>query len=144
MPLEFQNKTNIEIIGFDASRIRLRLVRFVRYRFVRYRFRFVRYRYLMQTFCLSPRRPQNVFSVAIFCLQDVFKTTWKAKICYAKDLLKASLRHVLNRRLQDVIKTNKCLLGSLSWGNATPFFFLNVIIPIFRCYHAGLLYHKRS
>ena len=37
-------------------------------------------------------------------LQDVFKTSWKTKNCYAGDVLKMASRYVL--------KTNKCLLGS--------------------------------
>ena len=50
-------------------------------------------------------------------LQDVFKTSWKTKNCYAEDLLKTSWRHVLKTswtRFEDVLQTNKCLLGCLS------------------------------
>ena len=36
-------------------------------------------------------------------LQDVFKTSWKTKNCYAEDVLKKSSIHV----------SNKCLLGGL-------------------------------
>ena len=96
----------------------MRFVRssFLRYRFVRYKFRFVRCRYPQQTFCLSPRRLEDVFSVTIFhlarrfqdifktSLQDVFKTSWKSKNCYAEDVLKTSSRNVLetfSRSLQD-------------------------------------------
>ena len=56
----------------------------------------------------SSTRLQHVFSVTIFRLrrrlQDVLKTSWKTKNCYAKDVLKTSWRHVLKtswRRLVD-------------------------------------------
>ena len=71
---------------------------------------------------------QEVFKT---CLQDVLKTSWKTKYFYAEDVLKASWRrlkniscmsrHVLKtmlaqqgmswRRLEDALKTSKCLLG---------------------------------
>ena len=51
--------------------------------------------------CLA-RCLQDVFARR---LQDVFKTSWKTKNCYAEDVLKTSSRHVL--------KTNKCLLGNV-------------------------------
>ena len=92
-------------------------------------FRFVRYRY-PHFFFLSPRRLEDVFKTRLqdvfktciqyvfkTCLQyvfivtvfrhprrlqdvirDVFKTCWKTKNCYA----------------EDVLKTNKCLLGSFN------------------------------
>ena len=59
--------------------------------------------------CLeSWRRLQNVFSVTIsglprcledvlqIRLEDVLKTSWKTKNCYAEDILKTSWRYVLN------------------------------------------------
>ena len=80
----------------------------------------IRYRYPQYAFCLSPRHLQDVFSVTTFCLprrleyvlntsckylsQDVFKTSWKMKNCYAEDMLKTSSRNVLKtspRRLED-------------------------------------------
>ena len=92
----------------------------------------VRYRYSQEKFYLSPRhvfksledmsskRLQDAFSVRIFrlprrlarCLhdifktylQDVFKTSWKTKNCYAEDVLKTSSRQVLktsSRRSED-------------------------------------------
>ena len=69
-----------------------------------------------ETFYLSPRRLQDVFSVIIFCLprrlqdvfkmylQDALKTSWKTKNYYAEDVLKTSARHVLktsSRLLKD-------------------------------------------
>ena len=45
------------------------------------------------TIFLFPRRLQDVFKTF---LQDVFKTSWKAKNCYAEDVLKTP-----SRRLQD-------------------------------------------
>ena len=61
-----------------------------------------------ETFYLSPRRLQDVFSVIIFCLprrlQDVLKTSWKTKNYYAEDVLKTSARRVLktsSRLLKD-------------------------------------------
>ena len=49
---------------------------------------------------MSWRRLEEVFSVTIYrlprrlarCLQDVFKTSWKKKNCYAEDVLKTSWR----------------------------------------------------
>ena len=80
---------------------------------------------------MSSRLLHDVFNVTIFCLprrlarclqdafktylHDVFKTSWNTKNCYAEDVLKTSSRHVLKtswRRLEDVLKTNKCFLGS--------------------------------
>ena len=59
---------------------------------------------------MSWRRLQHVFSVTILRLprhlQDVFKTSWKTKNCYAEDMLKTS-----STCLEDVLKTNKYLLG---------------------------------
>ena len=70
--------------------------------------------YIPHFFCLqevlqmSSRRLEDIFSVTIFLfprriqdvfktfLQDVFKTSWKAKNCYAEDVLKTP-----SRRLQD-------------------------------------------
>ena len=61
-----------------------------------------------ETFYLSPRRLQDVFSVIIFCLprrlQDVLKTSWKTKNYYAEDVLKTFARRVLktsSRLLKD-------------------------------------------
>ena len=61
-----------------------------------------------ETFYLSPRRLQDVFSVIIFCLprrlQDVVNTSWKTKNYYAEDVLKTSARRVLktsSRLLKD-------------------------------------------
>ena len=42
-------------------------------------------------FCL-PRRLQDIFKT---CLQNVFKTSWKTKNCYAENVLKTSSRRVL-------------------------------------------------
>ena len=56
---------------------------------------------------MSSRRLQDVFSVIIFCLprrlEDVFKTS-----C---EMSSRRLQDVFARRLQDVLKTSKCLLG---------------------------------
>ena len=48
------------------------------------------------------RRFQDVFKKPSRHLQDVFKISWKTKNCYAESW----------RRLEDVLKTNKCLLGN--------------------------------
>ena len=48
-------------------------------------------------------------------LQDVLKTSWKTKNCYAEDVLKKSSRHVLKVPWRHVLKTSwrqtECLLG---------------------------------
>ena len=48
-------------------------------------------------------------------LQDVLKTSWKTKNCYAEDVLKTCLEDVLKTCLEDVLKTlwrqTKYLLG---------------------------------
>ena len=114
----------------NAFWIRLRVVRyrFVKYRLVRYTLWFVKSwdkytdipskyfvclhkifqrssRYVFKTSSrrlqdMSSRRLQDVFSVTIFRLPNVFKTYSRRltlKTCW--------------RRLQDLFKTNKCLLG---------------------------------
>ena len=59
--------------------------------------------------CWSRRRLQHVFSVTILrlpsCLEDVLKTSWKTKSCYAEDVLKTCLEDVVNTCLEDVLKT---------------------------------------
>ena len=68
---------------------------------------------------MSWRRLQHVFSVTIFCLprrlEDVLKTSWKTKNCYAEDVLKTCLEEVLRTCLEDFLKT--CLEDVLktSW-----------------------------
>ena len=63
----------------------------------------------------SWRRLQNVFSVTIFRfpkrLEDVLKTSWKTKNCYAEDVLKTSWRHVLKTSWRHVFKTSSRRLG---------------------------------
>ena len=83
---------------------------------------------------MSWRRLQHVFSVTILCLprrlEDVLKTSWKTKNCYAEDILKTCLEDVLKtswrclediswRRLEDFKEINKILNGDiciLIWG----------------------------
>ena len=52
---------------------------------------------------MSSRRLQDIFSVTIFCLprrlQDVFKTLWKTKNCYAEDILKTSSRSLQDQQM---------------------------------------------
>ena len=49
------------------------------------------------------------------CLEDVMKTSWKTKNCYAEDILKTSWRNVFKTSWRPVLKTSwrqgKCLLG---------------------------------
>ena len=58
---------------------------------------------------MSWKRLQHVFSITILRLprrlQDVFKTSWKTKNCYAEDVLKTCLEDVLKTCLEDVLKT---------------------------------------
>ena len=85
---------------------------------------------------MSSRRLQDVFSVTIFrlprrlqdvfktssrrfakCLQDVFKTSSRRLGRRKIVMLKTYWRHLQDmswRRLRDVLKTNKCLLGTYS------------------------------
>ena len=122
MLMEFQNKTNIEISGFQLMFwIHLRWVRyrFVRYRFVRHRLRFVRYRYPQWTFCLFPRRLEDVFKIF---LQDIYKTCFKpcSRSLQRNNFssFKTSWRGLGStlktcwRCLQDVLKINKYFLGN--------------------------------
>ena len=67
---------------------------------------------------MSWRRLEDVFSLTIFrlrrCLQDVFKTSSRRLGRRKIVTLKTFSRHVLKkpwRRLEDVLKSNKCLLG---------------------------------
>ena len=41
-------------------------------------------------------------------LEDILKTSWKIKNCYAEDVFQTS-----SRRLQDVLENKKCLLGNI-------------------------------
>ena len=58
---------------------------------------------------MSWRRLQHVFSVTILRLprrfEDVLKTSWKTKNCYAEDVLKTCL--------EDVLETNKMFTGNI-------------------------------
>ena len=71
---------------------------------------------------MSSRRLQHVFSVTILRLQrrleDVLKTSWKTKNCYAEDVLKTCLEDVLKTCLEEVLKT--CLEDALKtlWRQA--------------------------
>ena len=58
--------------------------------------------------CWSWRRLHHVFSVRHLedILQDVLKTSWKTKNCYAEDVLKTSWRHVLKTSWRHVLKTS--------------------------------------
>ena len=40
------------------------------------------------------------------CLQDVFKTSWKMKNCYAEDVFKTSLIHVFKTSSRHIFKTS--------------------------------------
>ena len=71
----------------------------------------VRYRYSQQTFCLSPRRPQDVFKT---CRQDmsskhVFKTC-------LQDVFKACLQSVCKTSVQDLLQHNNFLSFKMSSG----------------------------
>ena len=48
---------------------------------------------------------QELLKTSLRHFQDVLKTSWKKKKCYAEDVLKPSL---------DILETNKCLLGEIS------------------------------
>ena len=83
--------------------IRLKLVRF----------RFVKYRFVRYTLDLADTDIpfthficfQNVLKTCLArCLQDVSKTSWKTKNCYAEDVLKMSPRHVLKMSSRHVLK----------------------------------------
>ena len=69
--------------------------RFVRYRFIRYWFRFLSRPWintdiLVNIFFISKTSLRHM----VRRLEDVLKTSWKTKICYAEDALKTSSRHV--------------------------------------------------
>ena len=126
--LEFQSKTNIEITWFLLMILYMIINDFWNIDLLdTYPFRFVRYRYphffVSKTSwrCLegmSWRRLGDAFSVTIFGLirhlEDVLKTSWKTKNCYAEDVLKTSSWHALkrsSRRLQDQqMFARKCFL----------------------------------
>ena len=48
-------------------------------------------------------------------LQDVLKTSWKMKICYAEGVLKTSWRHVLNTSWRHVLKMSWRHVWKTSW-----------------------------
>ena len=48
-------------------------------------------------------------------LQDVFRTSWKTKNCYAEDVLKTSWRHVLRTFWRHVLKTSWRPVLKTSW-----------------------------
>ena len=56
----------------------------------------------------SSRRLQDL-------LQDVFRTSWKTKNCYAEDVLKTSWRHVLKTFWRHVLKTSWRPVLKTSW-----------------------------
>ena len=68
----------------------------------------------MLVFKTSWKRLQNIFCVTILRLprrfqdlsQDVFKTPWKTKNCYAEDVFKTSSRHVLKTSWRHILKTS--------------------------------------
>ena len=68
---------------------------------------------------MSWRRLQQVFSVTILRLprrlEDVLKTSWKTKNCYAEDVLKTSWRHVLKTSWRHVLKTSWRHILKTSW-----------------------------
>ena len=115
MLLDFQNKTNIDIAGFsliyfrfalDLSDIGLwniDLINLFRYRFVI----FACIHNVLKTSSrglqdMPSRRYEDDFRVIIFCLPRRLgrRKIFTLKTCW--------------RRLQDVLKTNKCLLGRVS------------------------------
>ena len=56
------------------------------------------------TLCL-PRRLEDVLQRCFKdLLQDISKTSWKTKNCYAEDFLKTSWRHVLKKSWRHVLK----------------------------------------
>ena len=55
---------------------------------------------------MSSKRLQDVFSVTIFRLPRRLQDVLEDVNCYTEDALKTSSRHVL----EDIFKTNKCLL----------------------------------
>ena len=71
---------------------------------------------------ISSSRLEDVFSVAIFLLprrlqdvlRDVFKTSWKTKNCSAEDVFKTCF--------QDVLKTNKCLMGYYQYCSKSSYY----------------------
>ena len=69
--------------------------------------------------CWSWRRLQHVFSVTILRLprrlEDVLKTSWKTKNCYAEDVLKMSWRHVLKTSWRHVLKMSWRHVLKTSW-----------------------------
>ena len=77
--------------------------------------------------CWSWRRLQHVFSATILRLprrledvlqrrfEDVLKTSWKTKNCYAEDVLKTSWRHVLKTSWRHVLKTSWRHILKTSW-----------------------------
>ena len=58
----------------------------------------------------SCRRLQDILKMCCkMSSRRIFKTSWKTKNCYAEDVLKTS-SDMSWRRLQDVLKTDKCWL----------------------------------
>ena len=127
---------------------------------------------------MSWRRLQNVFSVTILrlprpfedvlkaswrrlakkfwrrledLLQDVFKTSWKTKNCYAEDVLKTSWRHVLKTSWRHVLKTSWRHYGDKQntyWGYLyltnlnvylTNLYFTNLYLTILRRIQNGFI-----
>ena len=80
---------------------------------------------LQHVFKTSLRRLQHVFSVTILRLpkrledvsqirlEDVLKTSWKTKNCYAEDVLKTCLEDMSWRRLEDIMEKSKILTGDI-------------------------------
>ena len=60
-------------------------------------------------------------------LQDVFKTSWKTKKCYADDVLKTSWRHALKMSSKHVLKTSWRCLEDMSWRPLKNFMETNKI-----------------
>ena len=89
------------------------------------------------------RRLQHVFSVTVLRLprrlEDVLKTTWKTKKCYAEDVLKTCLEDVLKTCLEDV-----------SWKHVFKMFWKHILKTSWRHYgekqntYCGYLYLTNS
>ena len=71
----------------------------------------------------SWRRLQHVFSVTVLRLprrledisQDVLRTSWKTKNCYAEDVLKTSWRHAIKTSSRHVLKMSWRRVLKTSW-----------------------------
>ena len=74
-------------------------------------------------------------------LEDVLKTSWKTKYCYAEDVLKTSWRHVLKTSWRNVFKTSWRHVLKTSWRQTECLLGISVCSKA-KCVFSKSIFHK--